>query len=74
MSRSITVHVGRTGSALDRVALNGGRTVQDALDAAEINLKDSESVMVNNEEADLDDELEQGDEVVLVRNIEGGAN
>lgn len=70
---NIFVKVARTGSVVKDVALNGGRTINDALKAAGINKKESEIVQVNGEEVeDLSIELEEGDRVVLVKNIEGG--
>jgi len=72
----ILIKVGRTGSPIKEVVLNGDRTVADALKAAGLNKKDSETVQVNGDEIDYEDEydmeLEDGDRVVLVRNIEGG--
>ena len=68
----IMVKVARTGSKVVEVALNGGREVRDALEAAGISKKESEEISVNGEEADLDYELEDGDRVVLTKNIEGG--
>lgn len=68
----IFVKVARTGSSSIEVCLNGGRTVEDALEAAGLNKKASEEIRVNGEDAELDDELDDGDRVVLVKNIEGG--
>lgn len=72
----IEVRVGRAHSTLQNVVLNGERTVLDALNAAGLVKKDSEIVSVNGEEVDSDDldtkELEDGDRVTLVRNVEGG--
>jgi len=70
---SIEVRVARTGSKVVEVALNGGRSVADALSAAGISKKESEEIHVNGEEVEDDDyELEDGDRVILVKNIEGG--
>jgi len=68
----IMVKVARTGSKVVEVALNGGREVRDALNAAGISKKESEEISVNGEEVDMDYELEEGDRVVLTKNIEGG--
>ena len=68
----IMVKVARTGSKVVEIALNGAREVRDALEAAGISKKESEEISVNGEEADLDYELEDGDRVVLTKNIEGG--
>ena len=72
---SIFVNVARTGSAVKEVALNGARTIQDALDAAGIQKKDSEEIKINGESVeDTDLELEDGDRVVLVKNVSGASN
>lgn len=68
----IVVKVARTGTRLEEVALDGGHTVEDALMAAEITPKETEEVRINGEPAELDDELEDGDRVILVKNISGG--
>ena len=68
----ILVKVARTGSKAFEVALNGGRTVQDALRAAGISKKESEEAHVNGEEVDMDYDLEDGDRVLLIKNIVGG--
>ena len=75
--KDIVVKVFRAGSKGVEVALNGGeRTVDEALEAAGMNLKASEVVQLNGEELDEDEleevELEDGDRIVLVKNIEGG--
>lgn len=69
----ILVKVARTGTVAKEISLNGARTINDALKAAGINKKEAEIVNVNGEEVeDLTIELEEGDRVVLVKNIEGG--
>lgn len=71
----ILIKVGRVGAAVKEIALNGHRTVEDALAAAGLTKKESEVIQVNGEEIDEDEmdmELEDGDRVVLVKNIEGG--
>lgn len=72
----IEVRVGRAHSSPKPVTLNGARTVMDALNAAGLVKKDSEIVSVNGKEVDEDElntmDLEDGDRVTLVRNVEGG--
>jgi sulfur carrier protein ThiS len=68
----IEVKVARTGSQVKEICLNGDHTVQDALDAAGLNVKASEEIRVNGETVDADYELEDGDRVVLAKNIAGG--
>lgn len=71
-SEGIFVKVARTGSRATEVCLDGDRTVEAALETAGLNLKSSEEVRVNGEPVDTDYELEDGDRVTLVKNIEGG--
>jgi sulfur carrier protein ThiS len=70
---TISAKVARVGTQFQEFALNGNRTVQDLLTMANINPKASESIRINGEEAELDDELEDGDMVTLVKDIEGGS-
>lgn len=70
----VVVKVFRSGSKGVEVALNGGRTVDDAIKAAGLAKKEAETIQVNGEEVDdMTMDLEDGDRVVLVKNIEGGA-
>lgn len=66
------VKVGRSGSAVIEVALNGKHTVADALTAAGLNLKASEQIRVNKDVVDEDYELSDGDVVFLAKHIAGG--
>lgn len=72
----IEVRVGRAHGSPKTVSLNGDRTVQDALNAAGLVKKDTEIVSVNGKSVPEDElftrELEEGDRVILVRNVEGG--
>lgn len=68
----IEVKVGRIGGVVNLITLNGDRTVEDALEAAGLNPKDTETVRVNGEDEAMDCELEDGDKVTLVKNIAGG--
>ena len=73
VEKDILVKVGRTGARIIEVALNGSRTVEDAINAAGLSKKDSEIVQVNGEEVDdMDMDLSNGDRVILVKNIVGG--
>jgi molybdopterin converting factor small subunit len=71
---TVDIKVSRSGSKVETFTLaNGNRAVSDALRAAGINKKESETIQVNGEEIDdMDYELEDGDRVVLIKNIEGG--
>ena len=74
-SGDVVVKVFRSGSKGVEVALNGGRTVEDAIKAAGLSKKESETIQVNGEEIDdLTMELEDSDRVVLVKEVAGGYN
>ena len=75
----ISVQVGRVGMKLQEVMLgSGNQTVDDALEAAGIDLKDEESIRVNGEDhvngddVDGDTILDNHDVVLLVKSIDGG--
>lgn len=59
------VRVGKFGDTASDISLNDGATVEDALRARGIAYND-ERILVNGEEANLEDELEQGDVVNIV--------
>ena len=66
----ITVRVGRLPGRIAEIALNGGRSVADALAAAELDPTGYE-VRVNGSPAEAGTELEDGDTVLLVKKIKG---
>jgi len=68
----ITVKIFRAGSDGTEVSIKEGSTVKDALKKSGLNKKDSEIIQVNGDIESLSHELEDGDQVVLVKNIEGG--
>ena len=71
-TKAVWVEVARLGTKAERVALNGRHTVADALETAGINKKDTEEITVNGDDAEMDYQLEDGDKVLLTKNIEGG--
>ncbi len=68
----IVVKVGQTGSAVVEIILNGERTVADALRAANLEVSSSSRLRVGGVEAQLTDELEDGDILVVAGSIKGG--
>jgi hypothetical protein len=68
----IFVKVARTGARAIEVSLNGERTVADALNAADLTLKDNEVIRVDGEEADMDTKLHDEARITLTKNVEGG--
>jgi len=68
----IFVKVARSGGEVKEVLLNSDRTVQDALNAADLEATDSDRIRVEGQPAELDDELKEGDVVTLSGKIEGG--
>lgn len=68
-----TIKIFRAGTEGMEVALDKGKTVQDALDKSGLNKKDSEIVQINGDIQSLSTELEDGDVVILAKNIVGGS-
>lgn len=75
----VTVH--RVGLPLKALKVAEGTTVEDALEAAGLTVKNSEEVRINTESTDEDGEkydtdtvLEDGDLITLVKRITGGTN
>ena len=64
----ITVKVGKLPGTITEIALNGGRTVQDALDAAGIDASGYE-IRVNGAPADTSATLTDGSTVLVLRKI-----
>ena len=65
----IVVRCGKVPGQIKEIALNGGRTVADALDACEID--DDGEIRVNGEPATLETGLRQGDTVLLLHKVKG---
>lgn len=74
MSQPIFVKVARTGAPVREVSLESGSTVADALRAAQITLKDNETIRIEGEEATRDDTVNNGEVITLSKNVEGGNN
>ena len=72
--RVIFVKVAKTGGAVTEVTLNNttGKTVADALDAADMELGNGQRVRVNQRSADEDTLLKDGDVIVISGSIKGG--
>lgn len=68
----ITVKVFRGGSTGTEVSVRKGASVKAALRKGGLNKKDSEIVQVNGDVESMSFKLSDGDQVVLVKNIEGG--
>lgn len=69
---NISIKIFRAGSDGTEVSLKEGSTVSDALKKSGLNKKDSEIIQINGDIKSMSDELSDGDQVVLVKNIEGG--
>ena len=66
----ITVRVGRLPGRIAEIALNGGRSVADALAAAELDPTGYE-VRVDGSPADASTQLADGQTLLLVKKIKG---
>jgi hypothetical protein len=67
----IFVKVARLGGEVHEYALNGARTVEAALEAAELVSDDDDRIRVNGEPAVLETELQNGDVLTVAGRIEG---
>jgi len=68
----ITVKVGKLPGMIKEVALNGSRTVADALAAAELEgSTEGYTIKVNSADAALETVLSNGQTVLLVKKIKG---
>ncbi len=66
----IEVRVGRLPGRIESIALNGGRTVKDALEGAGLSA-DGKEIRVQGKAATLATELKAGHTVLLVGKIKG---
>lgn len=66
----ITVRVGCLPGAIREIALNGDRSVEAALEAAELDYEGYE-IRVDGEPARLGDEVDDGSTILLVRKVTG---
>ena len=68
--QGIEVTVAVLGGELKKVFLEPGKTVADALEAA--GLDPNQTVKVNGEEVNPDDQPEAGDRLVVTNKVKGG--
>jgi putative ubiquitin-RnfH superfamily antitoxin RatB of RatAB toxin-antitoxin module len=73
-TKKIEVQISRQGQDVETVTVKDGATVADALDAAGMHKKDTESIRVNQKKAEMDTTLKDGARIVLSKNISGGIN
>jgi hypothetical protein len=66
----ITVRVGTVPGEIRDIALNGDRTVKTALDAAGLD-PSGYNIRVNGADADLADEVQADDTIILAKSIKG---
>ena len=66
----ITVRVGRLPGRIEEIALNGDRTVEAALVAADLEAEGYQ-VKLNGEDATFEDAVKAGDTILLVRKVSG---
>jgi sulfur carrier protein ThiS len=72
MSSTITVRVGRVGAKIETVALSQGATVQDALTAAGITMKETEQIELRGDTVNSTTSLQDDDLILVVKNVVGG--
>lgn len=67
----IQVKAGCLPGRIHDVVLNGGRTVEIALEAAEVEYSSEYEIRVNGSPAKLEDEVKDGDMILALRPIQG---
>jgi len=65
------VRVNEVGGVFGEFEVNAGSTVRQALVKAQANVIVSKQILVNQEEADLDTVLSNGDSIYVVPNMKG---
>ena len=68
----IFVKVARTGGQVHEISLSQGQTVEEALNAADIEWDVKSRIRANGEAVELDDEVEDGDRITVSGTIKGG--
>lgn len=66
----INVRVGYLPGVIHTIALDGGRTVKDAVGAAELNAEGRE-IRLNGKVSTMDAALNEGDQVFLMKPLKG---
>lgn len=69
----VSVRIFRAGTSATEVGIESGKTVKDVLKKSGLNKKDSEIIQINGEIKSLQTKVEDGDVIILAKNIEGGA-
>ncbi len=67
----ITVRIGRLPGKIDTIALNGGRTVADAISGAGLTVEAGFEIRVGDDTVGTDKALNDGDTVLLVKKVKG---
>ena len=67
----ITVKVGKLPGQIKEIALNGGRTVADAIGAAGLEMKDGQEIRVDGVPADKGKNLRANQTVLIVKKVKG---
>lgn len=70
-SAACEVRIGTLPGRIRDYVLNGGRTVEKALEVADLSPESDAEVRVNGEVANMNTELKEGDCLLLVGGIEG---
>jgi len=65
----MNITIGRAGGELKVISLGNGSTVRDALRVANIQLHEYERATIKGDDASLDEELEDFDAVIIVKNV-----
>lgn len=69
----LSVRIFRAGTNATEVGVESGQTVKDVLRKSGLNKKDSEIIQINGEIKSMDTKVQDGDVIILAKNIEGGS-
>ena len=69
----IDIKVGRFNEKSEIIKVEPGATVEDVLEAADIELNSAESVWVDGEQARMEDQVENGDHLAIIGKKDGGS-
>ena len=67
----INVRIGTLPGRIRDYALNGGRSVEDAISVANLSIDNEAQIRVNGETATLKTDLKEGDSLLIIESIEG---
>lgn len=71
-TREFIVKVARTGGRVTEVSVESGASVEDALEASEVDYSSTDRIRKNGSRAELSDSVANGDVITVAGKIKGG--